>query len=192
MDTWNFLHCAADYKAKKIYYTTEEDSFDMDFEPPSQNPGTSLIIKDLTKEQNDIRDWGILFYKHIRLWRDAFQYSSFLSRINIVQNYFGVELINQWNTIFNKDHIAKETRQDALYNIKVNYNQTKILGTNIIPEEIYQEMITKPILCNENGKFYNRKTSICDNFIAISDTSDDEIVISGIDVAYSHNYGIAF
>ena len=53
-------------------------------------------------------------------------------------------------------------------------------------------MITKPILCNENGKFYNRKTSICDNFIAISDTSDDEIVISGIDVAYSHNYGIAF
>ena len=192
MDTWNFLHCAADYKAKKIYYTTEEDSFDMDFEPPSQNPGTSLIIKDLTKEQNDIRDWGILFYKHIRLWRDAFQYSSFLSRINIVQNYFGVELINQWNTIFNKDHIAKETRQDALYNIIVDYNQTKILGTNIIPEEIYQEMITKPILCNENGKFYNRKTSICDNFIAISDTSDDEIVISGIDVAYSHNYGIAF
>ena len=190
MDTWNFLHCAVDYGEKIIYYTTEEDSFSVEMGLTSHLSGTKLKIKDLTVD-NEIRDWGILFYKHIRIWNYAYPSSSFLSRINIINNYFDTELINQWNTVFNKDHIAEETRPTS-YDINVLYESDKLLGTNIIPEDIYKEMQVKPILCTENGEYYNRKTSTCDNFIGLSDIVDDEIVIPGIDVAYSHNYGIAF
>ena len=52
-------------------------------------------------------------------------------------------------------------------------------------------MVNKPKLCGENGEYFDRKTGGCVNFIELSDTKDN-IVIKGIDVAYSHNYGISF
>ena len=189
MDTWNFLHCSADYENKQIYYSTEEDSFNQNLGLTSHSSGSRLKIKDLTVDAG-IRYWGILYYKHIRLWKDAYQSSTFLSRINIQNNYFPDPLLNQWKTLFNKDHIAKESKQST-YDITVQYDPNNVLGTNIIPEDIYKEMTDKPYLCDEKGEYYNRKSSKCENFIGISDISND-IEIEGIDVAYSHNYGIAF
>ena len=67
---------------------------------------------------------------------------------------------------------------------------TKI-GANIIPEDIYEDMKIHPFLCSYPGEYYDRKTEKCVNFIELSGINE-EINIDGIDVAYSHNYGIAF
>ena len=188
MNTWNFLHCAVSYP-NTLYITTEENSYEIFFnvpEPSSLNVDTKLKIRDLT----EVDDWGVLFYKHIRLWNDAFQYSSFLSRIEIKNNYFSTTLLHQWNTIMNAEHKVKETKHSE-NDFIVEYSDKKI-GTNIVPEELYQEVIDKPILCDENGQYYDRKTLICTKFADISNIDKKDIIINNIDVAYSHNYGIAF
>ena len=87
MDTWNFIHCAGDYEEKQIYFTTEEEDFNVSLSgTKSTTTGdTQLIIQDLTED--DIKGWGILFYKYIRLWDYAFDSSSFLSRIEIDSSF---------------------------------------------------------------------------------------------------------
>ena len=192
MNTWNFLHCAVSYlpqKPHKLFITTEEDSFEIDYygdKPTISGTTTNLYIRDLTTA----KDWGVLFYKYIRIWKNAFQYSSFLSRIEIIQNYFNTDLLRQWNTAvdINDIHKVKETNGNA--DFEVEYEADKI-GTNIVPEEVYQEVVDKPILCNENGEYYDRKSKGCIKFTDISNINEDP-EIKNIDVAYSHNYGMAF
>ena len=187
MNEWNFLHCAVDYDAHKIFYTIEEDSYNKDYDisqSSSISLSSQLIITDLTDEI----DWGVLFYKHIRLWSDAFQYSSFLSRIEITDINLYPSLLYQFNTKFNSAHKITDTK-NGLINA-VTYSSDKI-GTNIVPEEIYQDVVDKPILCDKLGTYYDRKTSECVDFIELSDIKEN-IYIDKIDVAYSHNYAIAF
>ena len=115
-----------------------------------------------------------------------------------MNNYFNSGLLHQFHTIFNKDHkvydtnpTIADTNPDKFF--VVEYETTKI-GTNIVPEEIYKEvnsMPEKPILCDENGEYYDRKTKGCIPFFDISNIKKD-IEIDKIDVAYSHNYGMAF
>ena len=193
MNTWNFLHCAVDYDNKKYYFNTEneenEDSFTYVEEPKEIEPNqiTSLIIKDLT----NVKDWGYLFYRDIRLWNISLQHSSFLSRINITKNYFSTNLLHQWDTLFNKEHEVISTRNPENYNFILEYSTEKI-GTNIVPEEIYQEVLDQPYLCMDEGQYYDRKTKECINFTDISNIKNTDIIINNVDVAYSHNYGIAF
>jgi hypothetical protein len=98
----------------------------------------------------------------------------------------------QWNTTYNDEHEVKgQTKSgDPWVNFKITYSSEKI-GTNIMPEEIYAKVIDEPHLCDDYGKFYDRKTDKCINFADVTNIEDD-IEINEIDVAYSHNYGIAF
>ena len=190
MNKWNFLHCAFNVDIRKLYMTTEEDSFEIEWSINPSMPGSSkLTIKDLTEV-----DWGVLFFKHIRLWKDAFHYSSFLSRIGIPSSsrYFKRELLYQFNTEFNNKYFAWETRYDNNEDkaLEIIYDEHKI-GTNIVPEEIYQEVVDEPIVCYEEGQYFDRKTQKCIDFVDISNINSD-IIIENVDVAYSHNYGIAF
>ena len=156
MNKWNFLHCALDYDSNKAYIATEEESFEIFNKTYYRKPpdGTNdFNIRDLTT----VKDWGVLFYKHIRLWNDTFQYSSFLSRINITKTskYFSSSLLLfQYNTTFIKEHIHKalETRNEndeiPTNYLQVEYDEEKI-GTNIVPEEIYQDVLDEPKACDK-------------------------------------------
>ena len=187
MNQWNFLHCAVDYNERKVYMTTEEESYEIDYEGGYNNAGiTNLIIRDLTVGE----DWGVLFYKHIRLWKDAFQYSSFLSRIEIKNNYFSTSLLYQFDTKFNLAHKACDIKQTSTC-INVVYVEEYKIGTNIVPEDIYNVMVNEPILCNENGQYYDRKTFKCVKFEDISNVNEN-LIFDDIDVAYSHNYAMSF
>ena len=191
MNTWNFLHCAVNYDDSKFFITTENEAYEQGFtytDIPNETSlaQTILKIKDLT----NVKDWGYLFYRYIRLWKDALRYSSFLSRIEIKNNYFSSILLHQWDTKFNSDHEIKSTKESSVYNFKLKYSDK--IGTNIVPEEIYHEVLVEPYLCNEDGQYYDRKTKECINFTDISYIQQNDIVINNIDVAYSHNYGIAF
>ena len=193
MDTWNFIHCAGDYEEKQIYFTTEEEDFNVSLSGTKSTTtgNTQLIIQDLTED--DIKGWGILFYKYIRLWDYAFDSSSFLSRIEIDSSFSYDSLIQQWDTkIYTAhSHEMKETKNGGTYEVQYITDDDKKIGTNIIPEDIYNDMKDNPKLCGEIGQYYDRKTKTCVDFIELSDISTD-INIEEIDLAYSHNYGIAF
>ena len=194
MNEWNFLHCSVNYYDRLFNIASENKAYQDGFtylNIPEEIMGnkTSLIIKDLT----DVKDWGYLFYKYIRLWKNYFTSSSFLSRINItITNiFFSNQLLHQWendNITKNYDHLVKETKNNT--NFYVEYSTEKI-GTNIVPEEIYKKVENEPFLCMENETYYDRKTKSCIKFVDISNIKGD-FIINNIDVAYSHNYGIAF
>ena len=190
MNQWNFLHCAVNYYDSKYYIASETKVEEVSFtyiNIPSilTSSATNLIIKDLT----NVKDWGYLFFRYIRLWNESLKYSSpFLSRIKIERNYFGSNLLYQWDTKINNIHQVKSTNDSKHFIIK--YSSEKI-GTNIVPEKIYQEVLDEPFLCNETGQFYDRKTKTCINFTDISNINKD-FTFPYIDLAYSHNYGIAF
>ena len=191
MDAWNFIHCAADYIDHKIYYTTEEYSFYTDFYLERATPTsstTNLTISDKTDINK--KEWGILFYKSIRLWNDAFQYSAFLSRIKIENSYFPKPLLQQWQADYNQDKNMKETGSSNTYTV---YYNNKVLGTNIIAKPIYDAALVDIMPCTETGEYYdiNAKGNKCVHFIELADSKND-IIIDDIDVAFSHNYGIAF
>ena len=188
MNEWNFLHCSVSYPYSKYTIASEnkreEHSFSYDDEPTITT--TRLIIRDL----NTVKDWGVLFYKHIRIWDGYLDSASFLSRINITSNYYFTDgLIQQWNTyLYDENHIMKSTRGDK--DIEIKYSTDKI-GTNIVNEQIYLDNINEPRLCNESGQYYDRKTKSCINFEDVSNLRST-ITLRSIDISYSHNYGMAF
>ena len=191
MNEWNFLHCAVNYKDSKFYIASENKEYEHGFTyinvPDIVKSGhTYLILEDLT--DINAKDWGYLIFRYIRLWKDAFRHSSFLSRIRITNNYYDTSLLYQWDTSINKYHRVYEGKSRINFNIE--YSAEKI-GTNIVPEEIYYDSINNPYLCKDYGQFYDRKTKKCINFVDVSNIQD-KIEIDNIDVAYSHNYGIAF
>ena len=187
MNEWNFLHCSVDYESSYFYIASENKAYEYSFTYGSEPdaPTTKLIIKDL----NTVKDWGILFYKHIRIWDITLRYSSFLSRIDIINNYFNTGgLICQWNTKINNNHIMYSTKND--HNIKIEYEEDKI-GTNIVNEQIYLKNVNEPALCLENGQYFDRKTRKCINFVDISNLQNN-IKLTSIDLSYNHNYCMAF
>ena len=190
MNEWNFLHCSVDYSYSKFYIASDERSYAHSFtysDEPNYYQATDLIIKDL----NTVSDWGILFYKHIRIWDLALKYSSFLSRIKIEYKYFSNRdgLFNQWQTEINIDHKMIANKNGGTYNYNVKYSSK--IGTNIVNEKIYTDNVDLPKLCDETGQYYDRKNERCINFIDVSDLTED-LEIKKIDVSYSHNYGMAF
>ena len=192
MNEWNFLHCSVDYIKSKFYIASENKEYEHGFTytdiPSSTQAPQSMIFEDLTT----VKDWGYLFFKYIRVWNTSLSHTSFLSRLKIQINYFDTNLLYQWNTTYNDEHEVKgQTKSgDPWVNFKITYSSEKI-GTNIMPEEIYAKVIDEPHLCDDYGKFYDRKTDKCINFADVTNIEDD-IEINEIDVAYSHNYGIAF
>ncbi|MBO6244600.1 MAG: hypothetical protein J6O41_08615, partial [Clostridia bacterium] len=194
MNEWNFLHCSVDYDNSKFYIASENKAYEYGFTYDNKPTltKTDLIFTDL----NTVRDWGILFYKHIRIWNIALKYSSFLSRIKIQQaSYFGSGgLIDQWDTTLKKTHayqyLQYNNKNADKKNVRVYYDTDKI-GTNIVNEKIYLDNYKDPYTCSEYGEYYDRKTKGCIKFFDISDATKD-IVLTSIDLSYNHNYGIAF
>ena len=76
MGEWNFLHCSVDYPNKKYYIASENKGYEYGFteEYPPTETQTDLVFNDLT----NVRDWGILFYRHIRIWERFLRSNSFL------------------------------------------------------------------------------------------------------------------
>ena len=191
MNEWNFLHCSVDYKYNYFYLDSDEKEYEYSFsynedDQPNYNTPTDLVITDL----NTVDDWGILFYKHIRIWNRVLPHSTFLSRILIENNFFGNnDLLYQWQTGINSAHEIVSTK-DTTKNYKVKYSN-KTIGSNIVNEKIYLDNIDLPLQCDENGQYFDRKTEKCVNFTDLSDLTQD-LTFDKIDLSYSHSYGMAF
>ena len=190
MNEWNFLHCSVDYEYNRFYLDSDEKEYEHPFsysdeDKPAFNTPTDLTITDL----NTVDDWGILFYKHIRIWNRVLPHSTFLSRILIINNFFGADnLLYQWQTTINREHLIRSTKGDK--NVQVTYSNKK-KGSNIVNEKIYLDNVDLPKQCSENGQYFDRKTEKCVNFVDLSDLNQD-LIFEKIDLSYSHSYGMAF
>jgi hypothetical protein len=170
MNEWNFLHCSVDYDESKFYICSENKAYEYGFTydnkpDDSYTASTDLIFRDL----NTVRDWGILFYKHIRIWKKELKYAYFLSRITIEKaTYFDKgELIDQWNTSLSKadaiHHLRANSKNQDKIDTTVVYSSDKI-GTNIVNEKIYLDNYDGPKTCSETAEYYDRKTKECIKF----------------------------
>ena len=189
MNQWNFLHCSVDYQNQEFFMTTYDESYTFGIAsntpPTGVNGGTSSLA---FHDKTTVNDWGILFFRKIRLWNQAFESISFLSKVLIKtrSKFSGLEY--QWDPLYNINYIP--TNVDTAYkncNLKVTPQTTKI-GSNIVAEEYYTLMS----FCNENGEYFDRKTETCVKFTDIAKDQANTIVIDDVDVSYNHNYGIAF
>ena len=52
----------------------------------------------------------------------------------------------------------KETKNGGSQEVQYLTDADKKIGTNIIPEDIYNDMKDNPKLCGEIGQYYDRKT----------------------------------
>ena len=180
---WNFLHCAIDAENNYFYMNTYESKYSIDYSSnyiPGSN--TKLIIKDLS-----LVDWGVLFYRNIRLWKDCFPNVDFLSMINIKNGGYN-NLLHQWNTNYNSNNKVEELADNSK-SFTVDYNDK--IGSNIVDNTKYKTFS----LCEDPGQFYDKKTGKCINFINLSKLQlnvDNNIEFENVQLSFNHNYGIAF
>ena len=193
INEWNFLSCAYDHIDHFFYLNTYETLIKKNL----QNEGVILnriVLEDdyttLTISDDSIRpEWGLLFYRQIRLWSDAFFNAEFLSRVKIETPSLFNNLLHCYEPIFpnkkknefNTNFIVKDitlTSDDFIVEKEDTY------GINYINE-------TKEIsLCSENGEFYDKSLKKCVQFTDVSKMED--FYFSNIPPSYSGSYTMAF
>lgn len=82
INAWNFISCAVDATAiQKYYMNSNTNSFSDSFTDPTSPKmlatSSTLQISDNTSSP----EWGVLFYRQIRLWSDCYTSAGFLSRV---------------------------------------------------------------------------------------------------------------
>lgn len=194
INKWNFLSCAVDYITEKFYLNTNNDNpasltEDMDTTIPStiltSNQHTYLSIKDKSLESNEIskEEWGVLFYRQIRLWTEAYFSAEFLSRIWINTPSLFPYLANAWEPTYDGTDTIHDIATIATSVTIVNKGK---LGTNVVEDDDYVILT----MCSENGEYYDTSTEKCLQFTDLSKMKDFEF--TDVPVSYSGNYAMAF
>ena len=190
INKWNFLSCAVDF-TNVIYYINTNNDNPQSAEDPLQHTNplctssdrTYLSIKDFTKE-TDREEWGVLFYRQIRLWTEAYFSAEFLSRIIINTPSLFPYLANEWEPKYNKDGLIVDVNQKA---DDANVINEGGIGTNIVDIDANTYDIKT---CSENGEYYDVSTETCLQFTDLSKMNDFEF--ENLPVSYSGNYAMGF
>ena len=205
INKWNFLSCAVDFINMKmsINLITEIDKFSdklnlTDYNYPDillKDEYTTLSINDNTP----FLDWGLLFFRHIKLWKNYYPNPEFISRIQLRRINLFPYLLNIFEPSFTKDTnedfyghflVRDESYDETIPNLKnadtfrVIHNE--YLGFNILDDYVY----TTLVLCAEEEQFYDLITNTCLFFPTVSNKKD--FYFSNIPVSYSGNYAMSF
>ena len=204
---WVFLSCAVDYdQTKTMYlnYNTESDELVL-LEKEGVTgeitiSSTYLKIKDDSK---DYLEWGILFFRQIRLWKDAYFNAEFLSRVFIETPSKFQHLLHSWEPVYKgyldnyrlKNQrvydIVNSKNFDVIYEVNNNIEPQandyfSLYGMNVIEESYYN--ILK--MCSEDGFYYDITLKTCLQFIDLSKMKD--FTFKELPSSYSGNYAMAF
>ena len=196
INKWNFISCAVNYNELRMYLNINESPNQINIETVDYNDiiskqtYTYLLIKD--NSPSNLLEWGVLFYRQIHLWKEAYFNSEFLSRIDIKTKSLFPYLLHTWEPEFiiysNKDYYDNfivSDRAGIASDFKVE-NQGG-LGTNIVDNS----QNPKPIkLCSENGQYYDADTDSCLQFTDVSKMAD--FSFPNIPVSYSGAYTMSF
>ena len=206
INQWIFLSCAVDYqKYNKIYinYNTQNNELVKDskiFSGGNSIPksASQLIIQDNTGNYDD---WGYLFFRQIRLWKDAFDNAEFLSRIFIKTPSKFPDLLHSWEPVYNGiisddvDDYIKENLEpiDIVKGKKFQVlidttakDQSKN-GMNVIDGDEYYSILT---MCSEDGYYFDVTLKKCLQFLDSSKMKD--FTFKELPSSYSGSYAMAF
>ena len=181
INKWNYLSCAANIGANVFYTSTlqEEKSLDTFEQNPDENDTPVLRFKDTS-----IKEWGVLFFRQIRLWNAAYSKVKFLSHLIITHPSFFQYLKNQWEPVFNEDWNLFDNAGHA----SVTRVETKgTLGINKVNLIDYE---SRDKLCEDNGEYYDETTQQCLKFLDLSKMKD--ITFENVPVSYSRDYSLSF
>ena len=198
INQWIFLSCAVDYKVNmKIYLNinTQDDKISLknDTVQPTRisSDPSSLTISDDTVTD----EWGILFFRQIRLWKDAYFNAGFLSRIFIETPSKFYQLLHSWEPSY-KGIIGGDYEENNLYitdiftleKTKIEYqtNYQSTYGMNVIDETKYSILT----MCSEDGLYFDVTLKKCLQFIDLSKMQD--FTFKELPSAYSGSYAMAF
>ena len=196
---WVFLSCAVDYdQTKTIYlnYNTESDDLVL-LEEEDVNGEISLENTHLTITDDTIgayKEWGVLFFRQIRLWKDAYFNAEFLSRVFIETPSKFQHLLHSWEPVYKGYLDNYEEKNLKVYdivsakNFYVTYpnDYYSQYGMNVIDENYYN--ILK--MCSEDGFYYDITLKTCLQFIDLSKMKD--FSFKELPSSYSGNYAMAF
>ena len=200
MKQWVFLSCAVDYGGnQKLYLNSNSEKNKILYKekwPVSGVigfTGSKLIITDDTDANT--KDWGLLFFRQIRLWKDAYFNAGFLSRILIETPAKFPTLMSSWEPTFNgiigdsyenRNLVVKDLVNNIPLNVKYQTDYQSEYGMNVIDENYYSILT----MCSEDGLYYDVTLQKCLQFLDLSKMKD--FTFKELPSAYSGSYAMAF
>ena len=201
INQWNFLSCAVDFPGTVYYINRNTNKNDLELKKSNldRNEPTSILTGQITtyltiSDDTEYDEWGYLFFRQIRLWREAYFNAEFLSRIKIETKSLFPYLLQEWEPIFVgyrsydffNNFIVYELDHSGQSFLSFTVSYTGVYGSNIIDEQYYEEIS----LCSENGQYYDVTLSSCVQFTDLSKMKDFQF--NNLPVAYSGSYSMAF
>ena len=199
INQWVFLSCAVDYEDKRNIYidynTQNNEGRHKIGHDVSGNINTAdhlLTIEDLSTNP----EWGVLFFRQIRLWNNAYYNAKFLSRILIETPSKFPDLLHNWEPVYNGKMVSgysaanlyvydiSDKRADFSVEYK-NRNEGEY-GMNVIDESKYSILN----MCSEDGLYYDETLEKCMQFLDLSKMND--FTFKDLPSAYSGNFALAF
>ena len=180
---WNYITCSVDLNGKKIYLNTETNVSEVVFTeayPPNFDTKvhSDLVIKDLATDP----EWGVLFFRQIRLWQEIFPNTGFLSRVDIQTPALFGTLLALWDPIYTGT--AQITEIKGAANTAITY--TSSIGENIVDDSKYSTLF----LCSEDTQYYDITTTSCTQFANLINIQD--LTFPNIASSYAGNYTSEF
>ena len=105
---WIFLSCAVDYDNKIMYlnYTTQDNENLYAYHTNVINDIPSSTSELTISDDSPNNEWGVLFFRQIRLWKNAFFNPEFLSRVLIETPSKFPDLLHSWEPVYNGKMVA--------------------------------------------------------------------------------------
>jgi len=156
INKWNFISCAVDNTVVKQFYSMTDlvsaTSQTISGASPNLIP---LTTTKFTFQDDSSLDYGVLFFRQIRLWIDAYTSAGFLSRVNIQTYTLFSNLMHLFDPLF-KDADGSTQKFYDLTNISptVTPTYTASLGVNVVDDSLYSTLS----LSDENGQYYDLAT----------------------------------
>ena len=146
-------------------------------------------------------EWGMLFFRQIRLWKNALFNPEFLSRVFIQTPSKFPDLLHIWEPTFNGKIVTnyKSTNlkvvdivnSDNYFIVQYkdkdqNEKSESEFGRNVMDENKYSILT----MCSEDGLYFDITLKKCMQFLDLSKMND--FTFKDLPSAYSGNYAMAF
>ena len=202
INQWIFLSCAVDYEVNRnlyIDYNTQDNE--------GTDHTTSGVTGDIDSSQNSLTiedlstydEWGVLFFRQIRLWKNAYYNAKFLSRILIETPSKFPDLLHSWEPVYNgkmiQDYPGANLKVYDIgdkhidFEVRFQDDGTKyegLYGMNVIDESKYSILS----MCSEDGLYFDITLKKCMQFLDLSKMND--FTFKDLPSAYSGNFALAF
>ena len=161
------------------------------------NTPSQLTISD----DSDNLEWGMLFFRQIRLWKNALFNPEFLSRVFIQTPSKFPDLLHSWEPTFNGKIVTNYestnlkvvdiVNSDNYFIVKyidaaLNEKSESEFGRNVMDENKYSILT----MCSEDGLYFDITLKKCMQFLDLSKMND--FTFKDLPSAYSGNYAMAF